>query len=70
MAYSASQLQTLEDAYAAGLLEVMFQGRREVFASGKDLAERIALIKLELAAATPTIPPPVRTVRIYQDDEL
>ena len=70
MAYTLSQLQVLEDAYAAGILEVQFQGRRDVFASGRDLAERIASIKAEIAAAAPTIPPPVRRVRIFQDDEL
>ena len=69
MAYTLTQLAALEAAYAAGLIEVQFQGRREIFATGADLAARIAAIKAEMEAVSPSTPGPVRVVKIWQDDE-
>ena len=71
MAFTLTQLEALEAAYASGLLEVMFQGRREVYASGADLLARINLLKQELAdaddAAASVVP--TRIVKTYMDDQ-
>jgi hypothetical protein len=67
LSYTTDQLQALEDAFAEGVLEVTFQGRRTVFASGADLERRINLIKNELVAQGSGTA--VRQIRIFQDDE-
>ena len=70
MAFTVTQLDVLEAAYASGLLEVMFQGRREVYATGADLLARINFLKQQLdaddEADAGTVP--TRIIKTYMDD--
>jgi hypothetical protein len=64
MAYTATQLQTLKDAYAAGLRRVrMSDGRELEYASLDEMAKAIDKIEstVEVAAGTR----PARTHRAY-----
>jgi hypothetical protein len=63
MAYTATQLQTLKDAYAAGLRVRMSDGRELEYASLDEMAKAIDKIEstVEVAAGTR----PARTHRAY-----
>lgn len=42
-------LATLQTNYALGVLEITFEGRRQIFVSGKDMLDRIAYITGQIA---------------------
>lgn len=50
MAYTADQLQALQDALASGELTVEFDGKRVTYRSIDDLRKAIATVQGELAA--------------------
>lgn len=51
MAYTATQLQALQDALASGELTAEFDGKRVTYRSIDDLRQAIAVVEGELAAA-------------------
>lgn len=65
MAFTSAQLQTLDDAIAAGVKEVRFQDRTIVYADIKAMKEARALLYSQLHGSGM-----VRQVRLYGDSGL
>lgn len=62
MAYTQAQLDALKAAYASGLLEVDYNGRRMRYQSRNEMRGIIAEIEAELTPSTAT---PSRTVGAF-----
>jgi len=62
MAYSQTDLDALKAAYASGVLEVEYNGRRTRFQNSADLERAIARIEAELSPASAA---PRRTAAVY-----
>ncbi len=52
MAFTSTELDALKRAYASGVLEVEYDGRKTRYDSGAALLARIRVIEAEIAAAT------------------
>ena len=52
MAFTSTELDALKRAYATGVLEVEYDGKRTRYDSGNALLARIRMIEGEIAAAS------------------
>lgn len=52
MAFSSQELDALKAAYATGVVEVEYDGKRTKYDSGAAILRRIRVIEAEIAAAT------------------
>ena len=51
MAFTSTELDVLKKAYAAGVLETEYDGKRTKYDSGASILARIRVIEAEMAAA-------------------
>lgn len=68
MAYSSAELDALKRAYATGVVQVEYEGRKTVYDSGAAILARIRVIEAEMAAASSASGRPVAGYASFRRD--